>query len=182
MSQSASKITGHARSSAPLNVPPAIRLVLAFKEAMESSRRAQNPSDESFVVEGLLIAANASFSALSQFADLWHEGTYGESPSDEAGEEQPILDGYEVWRDAAGPLLVRLRRLTEVALSGQFASYQSEGAVLFETHCHDAMAVLNDTLSRRQAEQEALHADQLAELAAKLKPRRASYDDEGTSP
>lgn len=154
-----------------------------------SSRQAQDPGDEAFLVEGLLIAANASFTALSQFATLWHDNAYGESPSGEAGEEQTILEGYEAWLGAAGPLHFRVKQLTGAGILGLVpgyelttADYESETIKRFEAYYDEAKAVWNDELSRRQAEREALRTDQLAELAARLIPRQASYDEEGTPP
>lgn len=158
-----------------MSTPPAIRLVHAFKEAVESSQPAGNPSDEAFAVESLLIAANASFAALSRFADLWHDGTYGELPSDEAGEEQTIRDGCEAWIDAADTLFMRLCFLKRTG-------YESKGAEQFAADHDKARDIRMDALSRREIERKALRADQLADLAARLEPRQASYDDEGTPP
>jgi hypothetical protein len=174
MSKSASERTGHAGSSAPIAVPPAIRMVLAFKEAVESPHPDHHAADEAFAVESLLIAANESFVALSRFTDLWHDATYGESPSAAVGEEQTVLDGYRAWLDAAALLSVRLLRLRLTA-----AGDKSENVERFEAYGVEAVAVWNDHLSRRQAEREALRTDELAELAARLKPRQASFDEEG---
>ena len=169
MSKSMAARTGSAEAPPARAIPPAIRLVLAFKEATESSRPARDPAEEAFEVESLLIAADASFAALSRFADLWHAEIYGESPSQGAGEEQVVLDGYDDWVDAA---VLVLDRLAVLAKSG----YESAWEGRFEKQFQRARREQGDALRRHQSERGALRAEQLSALAARLSPRQPSYD------
>jgi hypothetical protein len=177
MSESASKRTDQAGTPESLAVPAAIRLVHAFRDAVEASKRRQSRADEVFVVKDLLVAAGASFTAVSGYADLWHAGTYGKTPSAEAGDEQTVVDGYEAWLDGADPLLERLVRLPVKA-----GSPLAETVERFMANHRAARDVLNDARDRRILEGGTLRTDQLIELAGRLKPRQASYDEEETTP
>jgi hypothetical protein len=172
-----SEQTNRADGSASSAVPPSIRLVHAFRDAVEAAPPREDRADEVFVVKGLLIAANASFSALSHYADLWHEGTYGKMPSAEAGEEQVVLEGYEAWLDGADPLLDRLLDLPVTQGSPLDAGKER----LLANHMA-ARAAWDDARERRRVEQQALRTDRLIELTGRLEPRQASYDDEGSTP
>jgi hypothetical protein len=164
MARSAADQGGTTGTSEEITVPPAIRLVLAFKDAAEAAREVGPPQAEVCTVEGLLIAADAAFTALARFADLWHDCAYSDPPWAGPGEEQAVLDGYEVWLDAADPIRDRLNRLTETG-------YESEWAGRFQAHYRLAQAFWDDALARRHLERDALRADQLVELATRLAAR-----------
>lgn len=146
---------------------PAIRLVRAFREAVDASRVQEDFSHEAEVIEGLFLAAEGSYSALSGLANLWHRLTYCDAPSPWSGEEQVILDGYTAWLDAARPLRDRLRAL---ATTG----YESEAGSRFERACVEAEGVIEGAAERRRIEASLPSRDKLARLAAKFRKRALS--------
>jgi hypothetical protein len=153
--------TQQARRSAigrePDPAPPAIRLVGAFADAMDSAGVGRTLNDEAFFVEGLLIAAEASFDALVRAADLWFEANYGDEPTDEAGDEAAVLDGYRAWVEAARTLHDRLSAL-------RAKGYDSGASERIDESIRKAEAVLDAARVRRQLERDALTNEQLADL------------------
>lgn len=144
-------------------VPPPIRLVHAFAEAVDASPPSRDVADEAYLVESLLIAATCSFDALSRFASLWHSAAFGDAPSAE-DDEQAVAEGYDAWLEGAQPLFERLHRLER-------ASYETSLFTRFESDYGAARSAQRDVRHRRDVEKTALSSKQLAALVAKLKSR-----------
>jgi hypothetical protein len=148
---------------------PVVRLVQAYKEALDSTPSREG--DERFAAEGLMIAAIATAEALAKSSDLWHAATYGDPPID-AGDEELLLDAYEVWLGASELLRERLRLVHE-------RGETFESARRFEECYLDATAVIDEARHRRELEWTALPVDRLAQLATKLSLARASDNSLG---
>jgi hypothetical protein len=149
--------------------PPPIRLVLAFRDAVDASPPRPELGGEAALVESLMIAAVSSLEALMRFRDLWFAAAYGDLGQPLPCDERVVFDGYDSWLDGAQPLMERLRRLED-------ADYDSPSAAAFRARYQQARASWNDAHNRRNLEQHALKANDLAELASRLGPRQEAYD------
>lgn len=146
------------RETSRASIAPAVRLVDGFADAVDSSRPGRALNDEAFLVEGLLIAADSTAVALARSAALWFDANYGDEPTDEAGDEQVVLDGYAAWLDAARSLRDRLAAL-------EAKGYESAAGGRLASSIREAESILDAARSRRQLERDALTNEQLAELA-----------------
>lgn len=147
----------------PQVLPPAIRLVGAFKDATDSTRGQADARDEAFEVESLLIAAACSFDALSRFYELWYQAVYCDTPAQLPGPEQTLLDGYQTWLDGADRIRDRVNAL-------KASEFESPEIRTFESRYHDAIGTLDDARARREIDREAIRADRLEMLATKVRP------------
>jgi hypothetical protein len=153
-----------------VTTPAPIRLVQVFKEAVELSRRLEVIEEEVFEVESLLIAAVCSFDALCRHDEHWHQGVYGDPPVRLAGPEQTLLDGYDIWRDAADAVEARVTAL-------EARGFESARFDTFRSACHKVDALRRDARSRQAIDRRALRVDRLEGLAAKVRPSQPVYDD-----
>ena len=149
-------------------IPPAIRLVRAFEDAVNSSQASDDLLVELFEVGCLMIAGEAALDALTRSAELWHEATYDGA---DVGEERLITDGYLLWWKLADRLGSRVLPLNQ-------AGYRAELFDRFEGCRRRAREGLQEAGWRRKLDQGALRSDQLAALASKLRPLQDSYDGE----
>jgi hypothetical protein len=159
-----------ARQTDPVaGTPHPIRLILAFRSAVDSSPPRPDLGEEAALVESLMIAAVSSFEALARFEDLWFAAAYGDASQPLAFDERDIADGYDSWLDGAQPLIERLQRLAD-------AEYDSRMAGTFRAFYQGARSSWNDAHNRRKLEQHALKSRDLADLASRLGPRQDAYD------
>jgi hypothetical protein len=152
--------------------PAALRLVLAFMDAVGSSPRRADIFEEAFEVESLLIAAVYSLEAWLRFNEHWHQGVYNDPPVRSAGSEPMLLDGYDAWIFAADLLLSRMTALRSTG-------FEPGLVVRFQSLYEKARGLWADARDRETLDREAVRVDRLASLASKVKPLQTAYDDEG---
>jgi hypothetical protein len=155
--------SAEAKDTNSLPLPAPIRLVHAFREASESSKPGDDPSQEALAIEILLIAGDASFVTLSRLDDLTYQVLYGGECQGDSVDRNVVEEGYEAWLDAADFLVERMRKLESMA-------YESETFAKF-------WKARAEAVDRRRLDRQALRNDQLARLAGKLKTLQCASSD-----
>ncbi len=151
---------------------PPIRLVHAFREAVEASKPEDDSSEEALALERLMIAGDASFTALSRLHDFLFQVAYSREGAVSAIDPWIVEESYEVWLDAADSLIDRVLKQEETCYeSAAFATYRKERA--------QALEFLDESRERRRLGRQALRTDQLAALASKLKTLQEDHGDRG---
>ncbi len=159
----------------PGQIPPAIRLVAAFKDSVQASRALSDPAEEALDVENLIIAADASFEALGRYADLVHALRCGDLGPEANQDDSSVEGGYDNWYDAASVLLDRVRWLWRI-------EYECRGDKTLAGHHRSARDVMDEFQLRREADKGALSTGRLSALALKLASARSSLTAAGDHP
>jgi hypothetical protein len=151
-------------------VPAPIRLVQAFRDAVEASRPEVDLSEEALSVEALVIAGLASFDALTRLDELFR-AIRREGESINPFDCREVEFANETWLETAAALRGRMDHLEKTC-------YESESFAAFSTALRKSSEIASESRVRELEGHQALRTVELAALAARLKPRQNVYDEE----
>jgi len=168
MSDPPVELKDSSEASTTPGMPAGLRLVAAFAEAVERSPRDDRPAVEATAIEDLLIAAEASYTALERLEELQRRDRDGPDSGAVNG-EGIVLDGFVAWFEVARSLRDRIDQLKA-----------TEATSAYESGAADRLAAIlaadDERRDMLRLERVALNGGQLADLAARLHPIAAKYD------
>ncbi len=151
-------------------VPAPIRLVNAFRDAVEASLPEADLSEEALSVEVLVIAGLASFDALTRLDEML-QAIRREGESISPFDCREIELANETWLETAATLRGRMDHLEKTY-------YESESFASFSTALRRSSEIVSELRGRELAEHRALRTGDLTALATNLQPRQDVYDEE----